>query len=89
MHPVERRVIHLRRLMLIHGCCYYDLNDTLVSDEQWQSWAWELAELQDGLPLLGFYDDAFRDWDGSTGYHLRYDADVRRVALRLLEHLEC
>ena len=89
MHPIEQRIIHLRRLMLVHCCCYYELNGALVDDATWQEWAWELAELQEGQPSLDFYDEMFRDWDGSTGYHLRYDADVRRVATRLLEMVRC
>lgn len=83
---VVNRVEHLRRLMLIHSCIYYEMDANVVSDHKWQEWADELATLQ----LLhghkfGFYDTAFDGWDGSTGHHLPLrDAAVVMVAQRLL-----
>lgn len=83
---VASRVEHLRRLMLVHSCIYYDMNTNVVNDHKWQEWADELTTLQ----LLhghefGFYDQAFEGWNGSTGYHLPLgDADVIRAAQRLL-----
>lgn len=59
--------------MLIHSCLYYELNESIISDHQWQAWADELAELQRQHPdkcVIGFYDEEFKDWDGSSGYHL-------------------
>ena len=77
---------HLRRLMLVHCCIYYRLNDNLVSDHQWYEWSKELADLQSTHgETIGFYDELFRKWEGSSGYHLTYDADVIRVAHRLLQ----
>lgn len=86
---VVNRLVHLRRLMLTHSCIYYHLNDSVVSDHQWQSWANELRDLQDACVeyrCIGFYDEAFFDWDGSTGYHLPADGDVMRVAQALLNN---
>ena len=66
-------LIHRRRNQLtVHSCIYYELNDSLVSDEVWQRWADELTWLQFvwgwriGLPD----DELFHDWDGTTGMHL-------------------
>ena len=81
------RIMHLRRLMLIHCCLYYRLDVSIVSDHQWQEWADELTELQSILPCeIDFYDDYFLDWDGSTGYHLPADADILRVTHRTLKY---
>lgn len=85
MPTVANRIEHLRRLMLIHSCVYYELNSSLVDDHQWQAWADELTRLQmtHGFEY-GFYDSAFFNWDGSTGYHLPLrDPDVIRVARKL------
>lgn len=67
------RIIRLRRLMLVHSCIYYELNDNLVSDHQWQAWADELEKLQkenSDCCKVDYFDWEFRDWDGSTGNHL-------------------
>ena len=71
--PIVEMIRRRRAQMLIHSCLYYELNESMVSDHQWQAWADELAELQRQHPdkcVIGFYDDEFQDWDGSSGYHL-------------------
>lgn len=83
------RIVHLRRLMLVHSYLYYHANDSVVDDHQWQAWANELRDLQDACAEcreVGFYDDHFQDWDGSTGYHLPVDEGIQRAARRLLEN---
>lgn len=83
--PAKQEIIKLRRLMLVHCCIYYRLDDSIVSDHQWQEWANQLSFLQDDHGWrCGFYDQVFKDWDGSTGYHLPADQDVTRVARRTL-----
>ena len=82
------RIKHLRRLMLVHCHLYYRMDESIVSDHQWQQWAWELRDLQEASPdacCIGFYDKEFEGWDGSTGYHLPTDADIDRVARRTLK----
>lgn len=59
--------------MLVHSYLYYVMDHNIVSDDKWQQWANELAELQKEKIDIGFYDDAFRDWNGSTGMHLPFD----------------
>ena len=59
--------------MLLHSCIYYELNDNIISDHQWQEWADELQQLQEKHPKhcsIGCWDWEFRDWDGATGAHL-------------------
>ena len=49
------------------------MNESIVDDHTWQEWADELAELQKNYPEecnMNFYDEYFKDWDGSSGYHL-------------------
>lgn len=86
---LPERLVHLRRLLLIHSYLYYIRNHNLVSDHQWDAWARELVGIQD---LIGwrfdFYDEAFRDWTGDTGMHLPADDYVCRVALRLERYEE-
>jgi len=71
--------------MLIHSYIYYRLDTNIVSDHQWQRWADELTTLQKDLcEDLDFYDREFKDWDGSTGFHLPHDEYVSSKANRLL-----
>jgi len=78
------RIKHLRSMLLIHSYLYYQMDDPLISDEQWQVWAEELKILQkDGNITIGWYDKEFADWDGTTGVHLPGDKWVVRKALNL------
>lgn len=70
-----RSLIKKRRLqMLVHSCIYYELDESVISDHQWQSWADELAELIQKYPDLNRkidqFDQYFSDWDGSSGFNL-------------------
>jgi len=78
-----------RAQMLVHSCIYYELDDNIVSDHQWQKWADELEKIQKEHPehlTIGFYDSHFQDWDGATGAHLPHrDPWVMRKAQHLLK----
>lgn len=84
---VRPRIQHLRRLLLIHSCIYYELNRNAVSDAQWDAWAKELLQLQTRHPehlLNGVYDAAFLGWEGHTGFGLPRDEWVMGKADRVL-----
>ena len=80
----------LRSQMLVHSAIYYVLNDNIISDHEWQARADRLTKLQKMLNekgfgiKIGFYDEAFEEWDGSTGFHLPRDGWVLGKALELL-----
>jgi hypothetical protein len=85
--------IQQRRLqMLVHSYIYYDLNDNIVSDEQWAEWAYELKDLQETYPEIAKtvpYGQGFENWDASTGAFLPYrEPNIISVARRLL-HKPC
>lgn len=64
-----------RKQVIVHSCIYYELDDSIVSDDTWQTWANELAEMQEKYPeyhKVGFYDKEFLNWDGTTGAFLPY-----------------
>lgn len=71
-----RSLILRRRLqLLVHSYIYYDLNQNLVSDDTWSSWARELVELQEKYPNIARrvdYHEGFIGFDGSTGFDLPY-----------------
>ncbi len=81
-------LIHRRRCQLtVHSYIYYQLNDNLISDHQWQAWADELVILQAKYPEhTDPYDKDFKDWDGSTGFHLCKSVDVHHKAEGLIRY---
>lgn len=82
-HSPVNCIERFRKLMLIHSHIYYKCGENAISDYQWQDWAYMLVILQDSFPDAcnqGFYDEYFIDWDGSSGYDLPDNADVRAWA---------
>lgn len=71
--------------MAIHSYIYYVLSDNLVSDDQWDAWAYELVELQKDIWQVGYYDREFYDFDGSTGMHLPDDEWIVAKARQLVK----
>lgn len=62
-----------RKQVIAHSCIYYELNESVISDDTWQKWANELAAIQDQFPeyhKVGFYDKEFLNWDGTSGAFL-------------------
>jgi hypothetical protein len=72
---------------MVHSYIYYELNQNLVPDDTWQQWANQLVALQQDNPTpIGFFDDLFNGFDGSTGFHLTKNDWARATATRLLWH---
>lgn len=90
MNPLQtssERIKQLRSKMLVHSYLYYHRDTSIVSDHQWQDWANELTTLQKLYPdPIGFYDNEFQDWDGSTGMHLPINNWIYQKAEQLLRY---
>tara|TARA_Y100000389_G_scaffold200089_1_gene239808 strand:+ start:1514 stop:1840 length:327 start_codon:yes stop_codon:yes gene_type:complete len=66
-------LIKRRRLqILVHSCMYYVLGESIISDEQFDSWSIELEKLLKDNP--GLYSDRFdadfAKWDSASGFDL-------------------
>lgn len=81
---IERR----QRQFLVHSFLYYQLNESVISDEKYDSICKELVELQQKHPHTGKYFDKCRGLeDSGSGYYLRkydYPEEIITTALRLL-----
>lgn len=77
-----------RNQVLIHSVIYYRFGESVISDKEFDSWAYQLSALQEQYPEIAekcVYAEAFRDFDGTTGYHLpMYDDALLRRAEHLL-----
>ena len=83
------QLIQQRRIqMLVHSCIYYFLDDTIIEDFTWGKWAKELAELQEKYPEISemvWWHEAFKGWEGSSGFNLPLTDDwVMNKAQQLL-----
>lgn len=70
---IKSKIRQRRAQMLVHSCIYYEMNENVVSDHEWQKWADELEQLQRDNPdccNIDFFDYEFKDWNGATGNHL-------------------
>lgn len=69
-----REYLHRKRMqMIVHSIIYYRMDENVISDTAWQTWANQLAAVQNHYPQytdIGFHDALFKGWDGSTGMHL-------------------
>lgn len=88
-NPVAATIQRRRYQILVHSLLYYELDINLVSDSQWAEWGKELAELQTAHPDVAsqvIFAEAFKGFDGSTGFHLPYtDGQIVNIAYRLLK----
>ena len=86
---VKEKIRQRRSQMLVHSCLYYEMDESIVSDDKWQQWANELALLQDKNPddcNIDFYDKEFKDWTGASGAFLPLnDPKVRSKAAYILK----
>ena len=85
--PVSCRIRQLRICLAVHSYIYYELCDNLVSDNKWQAWAEELKEMQAKHPeYTDAYDKYYKDWDGTTGFHLCQIPGLHQSAMRIVRY---
>lgn len=87
--PIAAKIQQRRYQILVHSLLYYELDITLVSDVKWAEWAQELVKLQTAHKDIAsrvIFAEAFKSFDGSTGYNLPYnDEQVVNIAYRIIQ----
>lgn len=88
-NSIAARIQQRRYQILVHSLLYYELDTNLVTDAKWTEWGQELCELQNAHPDIAsqvIFAEAFKGFDGSTGFNLPYkDEQVVNIACRLLK----
>ncbi|AOZ63752.1 DNA ligase [Rhodococcus phage Weasels2] len=78
----------LRRAMVVHSYIYYKLNRNIISDAEFDARAMQLVKLQADYPEISesvpYELEAFRDFEGSTGFNLPYNDRTHNLAMSLL-----
>lgn len=87
--PIAQLIQRRRLQILVHSCLYYELDKSIITDTQFDTWGKELVELQAKYPNIAdriCYHEAFKDWEGNTGAFLPYkDPWVLNKAYYLLQ----
>lgn len=87
--PIAAKIQQRRYQILVHSLLYYELDISLVDDVKWAEWGQELVQLQTRYPDIAsrvIFAEAFKSFEGSTGFHLPYkDKQVINIAYRLLK----
>lgn len=79
-----------QRQILVHSHIYYELDQSTISDFQFDAWCQELVRLQTDHPDLArvsAYAAYFAGFDGSTGYDLPFHLpNIATAARRFLAY---
>lgn len=88
-NSIAAKIQQRRYQILVHSLLYYELDFNIVSDSKWSEWAMELVDLQKANPDISnsvIFANAFKNFDGSTGFDLPYrDEQIIQIAHRLLK----
>jgi hypothetical protein len=84
---VAELIDQLRRWVALHSHIYYDLGQTVASDEGWDRKALQLAHLQatHGYDSGTWKNEDFAAFTGDTGYHLPVTDKLEEEARHLIE----
>lgn len=85
------RCSFLQRKIIINSIIYYELNDNVISDKQFDKMCKNLLR---GIQFTKNYQRSdyfyvFYDFDGSTGFHLyhRLEEDDKEYLMHLAQHV--
>lgn len=81
-------LIKRRRFQIaLHSTIYYVYDTNIISDSEYDRFCRELVELQRLFPRISeqapLYE-AYKDFDGSTGYHLTHRLNFHHKALYMI-----
>jgi hypothetical protein len=90
LQSISEKIQQRRYQILVHSYIYYQLNDAIISDSDFDRWSKELVELQTAYPeeaRKARYHDEFESFDGSSGFDLPYNnPDIQSIAHKLLRN---
>ena len=73
---IKELINRRRRQILVHSCLYYRMNTTIITDKQFDKWAYQLVDLQKEYPQIAnncVFAEDFTAFDGTTGFDLPLD----------------
>lgn len=76
---IEELIKRRRLQIMLHSVLYYYYGGSIISDQQFDRWAYELLDLQNKYPLESKkapHYDLFSDWDASSGFDLQIPGEM-------------
>lgn len=73
---IKTRIEYIQRRLIVYSILYYELNESPLTDKQYDSISYQLIEYMNTTPKEILeqtqYWYVFNDYDGSTGFYLPY-----------------
>lgn len=83
----QRQIDELREMLHAHSYIYYELNDCIISDSDWDSMAMRLVSLQTTYPhskQRGYEWEYFQDFTGGTGFDMPWTDHIKALASKMV-----
>lgn len=85
LDDIRLKIDYLQRFILVHSYIYYELDNNVISDKEYDTVARKLSALRDEYPDLwkkSYYYKQFGDeYNGATGFTLFHDLNERQQAI--------
>lgn len=82
---VQELINKLQRIIIIHSYIYYELDDNVISDREYDLKSKELVKYKNDYPELWkkseYYKQFGDDYNGSTGFSLYRDLNEHQKAI--------
>lgn len=76
---LQQHIDFLQRFIILHSYIYYELNNNIISDKQYDEKAKELTSYKNKYPDLWkqsmYYKQFGDEYNGATGFTLYHDLD--------------
>lgn len=81
----QEYIDYLQRYIILHSYIYYELDNNLISDKQYDEKAKELVRYKNNYPELWkqsmYYKQFGDEYNGATGFTLYHDLDEHQKAI--------
>jgi NAD-dependent DNA ligase len=79
---LQEYIDFLQRYIIVHSYIYYEMDENLISDRDYDAAAKKLVQLKTDYPLLWYNSEYYKqfgdDYNGSTGFTLYHELSDRQ-----------
>ena len=82
MDKIDELINRRENQLLLHACLYYQWNVNIISDDLYDQWSFELANLIKKYPdkfKKSYYYNQFKGFIPDSGYYLPYKLKTTRA----------
>lgn len=82
---IQDYINFLQRLIIVHSYIYYELDDNVISDKEYDARARELVKYKNEYPELWLSSEYYKqfgdDYNGATGFTLYHDLNEKQKTI--------